>query len=525
MAQAESGEPTMSAYLGIDVGTSGTKTVICREDGTILATATAEHPSYYPQPGWSEQEPEDWWKSTVQSVRQALSRAGIPGTEIRGIGLSGQMHGSVFLDEKGQVLRRAILWNDQRTAEQCRQIEEAAGGRANLIRMVGNPAFTGFTAPKILWLRQHEPHLYERTRKILLPKDYIRYRLTGEFVTEVSDASGTLLLDVAGRQWCKPLLARLQIAEELLPVCVESQEITGRLTSTAAQELGLSAGVPVVGGAGDQAAGAVGNGIVRTGVLSATMGTSGVVFAHSDHVQTDPQGRVHTMCHAVKGAWHLMGVVLSAGGSLQWFRNHFATAEMRLAAERQVDAYDLILALAEQAPPGAEGLLFLPYLTGERHPHADPYARGAWIGLTVRHGWRHLARAVVEGATLALRDCLNVMTELGIVPQQIRLSGGGARNPFWRQLQADIFGHRVALVNAREGPAFGVAILAMVGTGAYRSVPEACDATIRVTEEIAPRPALVAFYERCYQEYRQLYPALVASFPRLAQLAQAQLNS
>lgn len=510
----------MSVYLGIDIGTSGTKTVVCREDGTILATATAEHPSYYPQPGWSEQEPEDWWKSTVQSVRQALGQAGVAAAEIRGIGLSGQMHGSVFLDNQGRVLRRAILWNDQRTAEQCRQIEEAVGGRANLIRLVSNPAFTGFTAPKILWVRQHEPQIYERTRKILLPKDYIRYRLTGEFVTEVSDASGTLLLDVAGRCWCKPLLSRLQIAEDLLPRCVESQEITGQVSSTAGGELGIPAGVPVVGGAGDQAASAVGNGIVRSGILSATMGTSGVVFAHSDQVQTDPHGRVHTMCHAVKGAWHLMGVVLSAGGSLQWFRNHLASAEMRLAAERHVDAYDLILALAAQAPPGAEGLVFLPYLTGERHPHADPYARGGWIGLTVRHSWRHLARAVVEGATLALRDCLNVMAELGIVPQQIRLSGGGARNAFWRQLQADIYGQRVALVNASEGPAFGVAILAMVGTGAYRSVAEACDATIRVIEEIAPQPASKAFYDRCYEEYRRLYPALRELFPRLAQLAQ-----
>ncbi|MCS7166390.1 MAG: xylulokinase [Gemmatales bacterium] len=508
----------MSVYLGIDIGTSGTKTVVCREDGTILATANAEHPSYYPQPGWSEQEPADWWHSTVSSVRQALARAGVAGREVRGIGLSGQMHGSVFLDGQGNVLRRAILWNDQRTAEQCEQIEHAVGGRERLIQLVSNPAFTGFTAPKILWVRQHEPHIYERTRKILLPKDYIRYRLTGEFVTEVSDASGTLLLDVAGRRWCRAILEKLQIDEELLPRCVESQEITGYLTPAAGNELGLPAGVPVVGGAGDQAAGAVGNGVVRAGILSATMGTSGVIFAHSDCVQTDPQGRVHTMCHAVKGAWHLMGVVLSAGGSLQWFRNHFATQEIRLAAERQVDAYDLILALAEQAPPGAEGLFFLPHLTGERHPYSDPLARGAWIGLTVRHGWRHLARAVVEGATFALRDCLSVMIEMGLEPKQIRLSGGGARSAFWRRLQADIYGHKVALINATEGPACGVALLAMVGTGAYASVPEACDAVIRVTEEISPCPERKAFYERCYATYRQLYPALRHLFPQLARL-------
>ncbi len=508
----------MSVYLGIDIGTSGTKTLVARPEGTVLATATAEHPSYFPQPGWSEQDPEDWWRSTVQSVQAALAKAGVSGREVKGIGLSGQMHGSVFVDKSNTVLRRALLWNDQRTEAECHEIEDRAGGREALIRLVSNPAFTGFTAPKILWVRKHEPGIYERTHKILLPKDYIRLRLTGGYFTEVSDASGTLLLDVQQRRWSDTLLSKLDISRDLLPECRESEEVTGQVTAAAAGELGVPAGTPVVGGAGDQAASAVGNGIVRPGILSATMGTSGVIFAHSEEPQTHPQGKVHTMCHAVRGKWHMMGVVLSAGGSLQWFRNQFAHAEADLARLRQVDPYDLILAEAAQVPPGAEGLFFLPYLTGERHPHPDPEARGAWIGLTVRHGWKHLARAVVEGATFAMRDCLEVMRGLGITAEQIRLSGGGARSPFWRELQADIYGQKVALINAQEGPAYGVALLAMVGVGEYNSVPEACSA-IRVTEEIHPREELRRQYDRIYAQYARFYDALQKEFRGIAALA------
>lgn len=508
----------MSLYLGIDIGTSGSKTVVCKETGDILATVTAEHPSHHPKPGWSEQEPEDWWRSMVQSVRQAIARAGIKPAEIKGIGLSGQMHGSVFLDQGRNVLRRALLWNDQRTAEQCAEIETRAGGRATLIQMVSNPAFTGFTAPKILWVRQHEPHIYEKTRKILLPKDYIRMRLTGEFATEVSDASGTLLLDVKHRQWSTFLLTKLEIDPELMPACYESEEITGQLTAQAAEELGVPVNTPVVGGGGDQAAGAVGNGIVKPGVVSATLGTSGVVFAHADKVQTDPAGRVHTMCHAVRGAWHMMGVVLSAGGSLQWFRNKLGQAEIEDAQRRGVDPYDLIIGMASQAPLGAEGLFFLPYLTGERHPHSDPTAKGAWIGLTVRHGREHLARAVIEGATFAMRDCLTIIRGMGVPVDQIRVSGGGSRSPFWRQLQADIYGQKVVTTNAQEGPAFGVALLAMVGTGAYKTVPEACAATIKVTEELTPHGDTMAAYDRIYGEYERLYPALREEFKRIGEL-------
>ena len=508
----------MSIYLGIDIGTSGTKALVCRENGQILATATAEHPSYHPKPGWSEQQPEDWWKSSVESTKAAIAKAKVAASEIKGVGLSGQMHGSVFLDKNHRVLRRALLWNDQRTAAECSEIEARAGGRAKLIQMVSNPAFTGFTAPKILWVRNHEPQVYEKIAKVLLPKDYIRFRLTGEFATEVSDASGTLLLDVTHRKWCDPLLGLLGIDQSLLPRCHESEEVSGKITSEAAAEIGIPAGTPVVGGGGDQAAGAVGNGIVKTGVISATLGTSGVVFAHADQVQTDPEGRVHTMCHAVRGAWHMMGVVLSAGGSLQWFRNQFCQAEIEDAKRRSIDPYELILQMVQSVPPGAEGLFFLPYLTGERHPYSDPYAKGAWIGLTVRHTRAHLARALLEGATFAMRDCLLVIRQLGVNATQIRLSGGGARSRFWRQLQADIYGQKVALINAQEGPAYGVALLAMVGTGAYKSVPEACAATIQVTEEMSPNEEGRKVYEKIHQEYQRLYPALKEGFERKGRL-------
>lgn len=498
----------MSAYLGIDLGTSGTKALVCRADGTILATATVEHPISHPQPGWSEQNPDDWWRSACESSRKAIQQSGIKPDELKGIGLSGQMHGSVFLDRAHQVLRPALLWNDQRTQRECEEIDQAAGGRLALISMVSNPAFTGFTAPKILWLRNNEPRIFERLQHVLLPKDYLRLKLTGELATEVSDASGTLLLNVRERCWHTGLLIMLQLNASLLPRCVESDEITGKLTAQAAKELGVSPGVPVVGGAGDQAASAVGNGIVKPGILSATMGTSGVVFAHAEKPETHPEGKVHTMCHAVRGAWHQMGVVLSAGGSLQWFRNQLCADLMQEASKKRCDPYDLIMQGVEQITPGSEGLLFAPYLTGERHPYSDPQARGSWVGLTVRHTRHHMARAVVEGITFAMRDCLEVMRGLGVQAEQIRLSGGGARSEYWRQLQADIYGQKVARINAQEGPAFGVALLAMVGTGAYRSVPEACAATIRLTEERLPDAVQKKEYESIYERYRKLYPTL-----------------
>lgn len=509
----------MSVFLGIDVGTSGTKTLAMRRDGTILAKDTVEYPLYTPKPGWSEQNPEDWWNATVQSVRAVLEKGKIAPADVKGIGLSGQMHGSVFLDKSKNVIRPALLWNDQRTQEQCDQIEAAVGGRAALIEMVSNPALTGFTAPKILWLRQYEPQNFEKTTKVLLPKDYVRFRLTGEFATEVSDASGTLLLDVKNRVWCKPLLDKLKLSKSLLPDVYESEVVSGKLSSIAAKLLGLPAGVGVVGGGGDQAAGAVGNGIVKSGVISATMGTSGVVFAHSDQVQTDPLGRVHTFCHAVNGKWHVMGVVLSAGGSLQWYRNNFGEMEAALAKGLDTEAYELMTAAAAKAPAGSEGLFFLPYLTGERTPHCDSNARGAWVGLSLRHGRAHLIRSVLEGGTYAMRDCLEIIKGMKIPVSDIRVSGGGARSAFWRQLQADIYGQNVSVTNSVEGPAYGVALLAATGTGAFKDVVEACTATIKVENKTTTNKANKAVYNRNYPMYGQLYSALKPSFPTIVNLA------
>ena len=508
----------MSVYLGIDVGTSGTKTLAVAENGAIVASATVEYPLMSPQPGWSEQDPEDWWQATIMSVRQVLKAGKIMPSDVQGIGLSGQMHGSVFLDKKHNVIRPAILWNDQRTAAECDEIELRAGGRKNLIKMVANPALTGFTAPKILWLRRHEPRNYDRTVKVLLPKDYVRFRLTGEFATEVSDASGTLLLDVRRRAWCRPLLRKLELDPELLPAVYESEEVSGRLTASTGELLGLPEGIPVVGGGGDQAAGAIGNGIVRRGAISATMGTSGVVFAHSDEVQIDPEGRVHTFCHAVRGKWHVMGVVLSAGGSLQWYRNQLGEREIAAAKRQKVDPYELITAQADQAPAGCEGLYFLPYLTGERTPHADPNARGAWIGLSLRHGRSHLIRSVMEGATYAMRDCLEIIRGMNIPVREIRLSGGGARSQFWRQMQADIYGQKVVTINAEEGPAYGVALLAAAGTGAYKNVVEACSAAIQVVSETKAVPKTKRFYNKAYPMYGRLYGSLKGDFADIADL-------
>lgn len=509
----------MGVTLGIDIGTSGTKALAIDERGAILASASAEYPCDHPRPGWSEQAPELWWDATIKAVADVLARARLRPADVAGIGLSGQMHGSVFLDADGKVVRPALLWNDQRTAAECTEIERRAGGRAELIKLVANPALTGFTAPKILWLRRHEPANWDRVRQILLPKDYIRYRLTGTYATEVSDASGTLLLDVANRRWSAKLLGKLEIDPALLPACFESPEVSAQVGGVGAAATGLAAGTPVVGGGGDQPAGAVGNGIVRPGVVSATMGTSGVVFAHADPLGYDPLGRLQRGCHAVPGAWHVMGVVLAAGGSFRWFRDTLGRAEVEAAKRTGTDPYFLLTAEAATVAPGAEGLFFLPYLTGERTPHFDPDAKGAWIGLTVRHGRPHLIRSLLEGATYAMRDSLELIREMGVAIEQIRVSGGGARNALWRQIQADIYGHDVHTLRSTEGPAFGVALLAQVGTGGFASVPEACDATIRLADKAPVDPQAKAFHDRGYAIYRQLYRDLRATFASIGALA------
>ncbi|MEX2168027.1 MAG: xylulokinase [Pirellulales bacterium] len=508
----------MSAYLGIDIGTSGTKTLAIDPQGKILAQSGASYPCHHPKPLWSEQDPEDWWQATVKTVRAAVKQAKLKPGDVKAIGLSGQMHGSVFLDKSDQVIRPALLWNDQRTAAECEEIERRAGGRKKLIKMVANPALTGFTAPKILWLRNHEPKNFARLAKVLLPKDEIRHRLTGEFATEVSDASGMLLLDVVKRKWSKPLLEKLEIDPSMLATCHESEEITGKLTAETAKLLGLTTDCVVVGGAGDCAAGAIGNGIVRTGLLSTSLGTSGVVFVHSDEPQYDPQGRLHTFCHAVRGKWHLMGVTLSAAGALEWFRNALCATDAAAAMRKKADFYEQLAAEADTAPAGSEGLYFLPYLAGERTPHADPLARGAFVGLTLKHMRPQIVRSVFEGATFALRDCLDLMIEQGVAVNEVRATGGGAKSLFWRQLQADVFGQRVYAMAADEGPAFGVALLAAVGAGEYKNIQEACDATIRTTSDVKPRGNFKKFYDRSMAEYQQLYRSLKEDFRRIAEV-------
>jgi xylulokinase len=508
----------MSTYLGIDIGTSGAKTLAISATGKILAEATADYPCYHPQPLWSEQDPDDWWQAVVKTVRAVVKKARLKPANVKAIGLSGQMHGSVFLDNKQKVIRRALLWNDQRTAAECEEIERRAGGRQSLIKLVANPALTGFTAPKILWLRNHEPKHFAKLAKVLLPKDEVRRRMTGEFATDVSDASGMLLLDVVTRQWSKPLLSKLELDANLLATCYESDDVTGKLNREAARSLGLSEECLVVGGAGDCAAGAVGNGVVRQGVVSTSIGTSGVVFVYSDTPQVDPLGRLHTFCHAVRGKWHMMGVTLAAGGSLQWFKNALCETVATLAKRRKIDAYEMLTEEAGVTPPGAEGLFFLPYLAGERTPHADPQARGAFVGLTLKHSRGHMVRAILEGVTYSLRDCLSIIEEQGVTMSQIRASGGGAKSAFWRQLQADLLGKSVVKMASDEGPAFGVALLAAVGAGEFKNVVEACDATIKTTATTKPRARVGQFYDKGFPIYQQLYRSLRGDFRAIASL-------
>ncbi|CAN5566737.1 xylulokinase [soil metagenome] len=506
----------MGFLLGIDIGTSGTKTLLCDESGKVVATAMAEHRIFSPKPGWSEQHPEDWWQATITATKAVMKKAKAKAADVKAIGLSGQMHGSVFLGAGNKVLRPALLWNDQRTQKQCDEITSKAGGREKLIELVANPALTGFTAPKILWVRENEPKVYEKTKQILLPKDYIRLRMTGEFATEVSDASGTLLLNVVERKWSDKLLSILKIDKALLPRVVESQEITGVLNAEGASSLGLKEGTPVVGGAGDQAAGAVGNGIVRAGIVSATLGTSGVIFAHSDQPVRDPLGRVHTMCHAIPGKWCVFGCMLSAGGSFQWFRNQMGASEIADAKKQGRDPYELLIEIAETAAPGSEGLYFLPYLTGERCPHPDPNARGAWIGLTSRTTRSMIVRSLLEGVTYGMRDMLEIMQGMTIPITQVRASGGGARSDFWRHLQADVYKQPIVLTNAEEGPAYGVAVLAGVGTGVWKSVDEACGASIKQSTKVSPNAKRSAIYDKHFAVYDKLYGDLKARFAEMA---------
>jgi len=509
----------MAYYLGIDVGTSGTKALVMDARGRVLSTATGTHGISAPRPGWSEQNPDDWWASTVHAVRAAVMKAKIDARQVAGIGLSGQMHGLVITDGAGRPLRPSIIWNDQRTGPQAKEIEDAVGGKRKLIDLVGNVAMTSFTLTKLLWVRRHEPRVYEKIKHMLLPKDYVRLCLTGEYMGEVSDMSGTLILDQKTRNWSDRIISIFQLDRDILPPVVESHQVAGRLTSSAAEALGLAEGVPVVGGGGDQPAGAVGNGVVDDALTSATMGTSGVVFTHSRKYKTDPDGRVQTFCSSVAGEWCMFGCVMAAGGSFQWFRNTLGAAEVAAARKKKVDPYELLTQQAAAAPAGCEGVFWLPYLTGERTPHADPLARACWIGIHSRTTRNELVRSVMEGATFAMNDAVQLLRRQGLDIRQIRLSGGGARSAFWRQLQADIYGVNCATINAEEGPAYGVALLAAVGTGRFKDIREACKAAIKITRTIRPNARARKLYADYYAQYRRLYPALKGEFPRIAALS------
>ena len=498
----------MSYMMGIDVGTSGTRAVIVRPDGHVVGAATGDHePMRMEKPGWAEQAPENWWQATIVAVRAALAEAGLKGSDITAIGMSGQMHGVVLLDKDRTVLRPSLIWCDQRSQAQCDWITSRVGAE-RLIQLVSNPALTGWSAPKLLWIRDNEPKVYERAAHCLLPKDFVRLRLTGEFASEVSDASGTLLFDVTHRRWSSEMLSALEIDSKLFPRVYESPEITGEITPEVAELTGLAAGTPVVGGGGDQAASAIGNGIVEPGLTSATLGTSGVIFAYTEAPKLDPRGRIHTFCHAVPGKWHVMGVTQGAGLSLRWFRENFGASEAWCARQIGLDTYDLIIKEAETVPPGSLGLLWLPYLMGERTPHLDAQARGMWFGLTAAHTRAHVIRAILEGVAFSLRDSLEIFKELGIPVEQIRASGGGSRSPAWRQIQADVFGKELVTLRTSEGSAFGAALLAGVGGKIYSSVQESARQAIQIQESMAPRPQVVPIYERLYQVYRRLYPAV-----------------
>lgn len=508
----------MAFYLGIDIGTSGTRAILIDQKGKLRGVGTAAHTCQSPHPMWSQQSPAEWWAAVRQSVPAAIKAAGAKPGDIAGVGLSGQMHGLVLLSKKNEVLRPAILWNDQRTQAECEEITTRAGGRKKLLELVSNPALTGFTAPKMLWVRKNEPKIFDQAVKALLPKDYIRFMLTGEFATEVSDASGTLLLDVNKRQWSKALLSKLELDASLLPECFESTVVSGKISAAAADALGgsIKAGTPVVGGAGDCAAGAVGAGIVQSGICSVSIGTSGVVFIHADQPKTDPEGRAHTFCHAVPGKWHNMGVTLSAGGSLQWFKNALGHPESAVAKEIGTDPYDILVQEAQTAPAGSEGLCFLPYLTGERTPHADPTAKGAFIGITPRTTKGHLTRSVIEGVCYSLRDCIEIFRSMKVPVEEVRVTGGGAKNAFWNQTLADIFGQSTCSLAASEGAAYGVALLAAVGTKEFKSVEEACAATVRTCNTVKTDAKRNAVYEKQYPLWQNLYKSLKKDFEKLA---------
>lgn len=502
----------MSYCLAIDVGTTATKSIVVDAEGRVAGAAAEGYDLLTPHPGWVEENPQDWWAAVKATVPAALAEAGVQADAIQAIGLSGQMHGAVLLDAGGQVIRPCIIWADSRTARQCEWITAQAGGMSRLLELAANPALVGFTAGKILWVRENEPANFARVHKVLLPKDYIRYRLTGDYVTDAAGASGTLLLDIRRRCWSQELLGCMGLSEDLLPRIVGSEEIGGALTAAAAHEIGLAEDTPVVGGGGDAVMASVGSGLVRPGAAVSVIGTGGNFTAVTPEYACDPAGRIHTFCHPAGDRWLFMGVQQAAGLALKWLRDNLGLLAAERARSGDADGYDLFTAEAQRAPPGAEGLIFLPYLNGERTPHLDPDAKGVLFGATARHTHAHLIRAAMEGVVYALRDALEIMRSLGVTVDHVVASGGGAQSPFWRQLQADILGTEVVTTTSTEGSAYGAALAAAVGAGFFETFDEAAEKTIRVETTTSPRNELKALYGDYYGLYRELYAPLRTSF-------------
>lgn len=495
----------MKTFIGIDTSTTATKALVMDETGKVLSVASSEYPFETPYPLWSEQAPALWWDATIKSIREAVANSGHPASSVSGIGLAGQMHGLVLLDEKGEVLRPAILWNDQRTGSQCDKIRERIG-KEKLIQITGNDALTGFTAPKIVWVQDNEPEIWKKARHILLPKDYVRYKMIDDYVMDKAGSAGTILFNLKERTWSSEVLDALDIPEAYLPKTVEGPEISGTLTAEAADLLGLPSGIPVMGGGGDQAASAVGTGAVVEGVVSLSLGTSGVVFATMNTPAIEPEGRLHAFCHSVPGKWHFMGVMLSAAGSLRWHRDTFAPG---------MDFTKLLEPCAD-VMPGSDGLFFMPYLTGERTPYPDPFARGGFVGLTVRHTFPHLTRAVIEGVSFGLRDSFELIKAAGLKDvSQVRVTGGGTKSLLWRQILADVLNADMVTINTTEGCAFGAGLLAATGAGVFKDIESACAETIKVMETTHPGENQ-AIYDEIYPLYRGLYPALKPTFHAFA---------
>ena len=493
-------------FLGLDVSTTGVKALLIDNAGGVVAGAATPLTVQTPQPLWSEQNPHEWWMGTWRSIRDVMAKASATADEIAAVGLTGQMHGLVLLDAERRVLRPAILWNDQRTSAECDDIRSRMGGRKRLLEVTGNDALPGFTAPKILWVRKNEPDVYAKADLVLLPKDYVRLRLTDVAAIDKADGSGTLLFDLAARDWSRDVLDRLEIPAAWLPKTFEGPEITGHITKKAAEETGLREGTKVVAGGGDQSAGAVGAGAVRPGVVALTLGTSGVVFAATQSALVEPEGRLHSFCHAVPGRWHFMGVTLAAAGSLQWYRDTVAPGV----------SFETLVAEAENVPADSDGLLFTPYLSGERTPYPDPLARASFVGLTVRHRRAHMTRAVLEGVAFSMKDCFALLGGAGLpAVAQVRIAGGGAKSALWRRIVASVLNVEIVTVNSREGAAYGAALLAGVGDGAWPQVDAACEAAIRVNGSDQPVAGWVGAYERAYGRYRGLYPALKSTFDGL----------